>query len=277
MRQKYSKVTVEVLMISPKRAKDLLAGNTRNRDLKKRAVAAYSAAMVAGHWKLNGETISVDSNGNLTNGQSRLTACVNSKVSFPAILVEGLEPESMFTVDTGTKRHLGDVLKMEGFKYNTQLAAMTSNVIQHDRGAYSLNGLRGSVKVTTTIGLEYVRENSEHMYKVLAHARAIKKKSNTKIMSETKIAYQLYVLCGYEVTEDAVDFMKSIVGINIKEGTASAWVYSKLLKANAQGTRLSQKWITGIIIRAWNYYNEGDPVVTALKYNVMEELPSIDH
>ena len=72
-----NKVT-SIVTITPEEAAKMLETNQRNRNVSKNAVAAMARDMTAGHWRLNGEAIRIDGDGNLIDGQHRFSACVMS-------------------------------------------------------------------------------------------------------------------------------------------------------------------------------------------------------
>ena len=105
-----------VVEMTPELAASLLERNTRNRNPKKGHVENLAHQMAEGLWKENGEAIIVDKNGDLSDGQHRLKACLLSGKSFRVVLVQGVEPTVMDTIDTGSNRSLKDMLQLEGFK-----------------------------------------------------------------------------------------------------------------------------------------------------------------
>jgi hypothetical protein len=69
---------VAIETITPKQAQVILAHNDRNRSLASSRVTVYSGAMLAGEWRMNGETIKFNGDGTLLDGQHRLAAVVRS-------------------------------------------------------------------------------------------------------------------------------------------------------------------------------------------------------
>jgi hypothetical protein len=65
-------LTVKLETITPEQAAIWLTRNRRNRPIRRTRVARYADAMRRGHWRVNGEAVIFDSEGNLLNGQHRL-------------------------------------------------------------------------------------------------------------------------------------------------------------------------------------------------------------
>ena len=87
-----SDLTSRVEFISPELAQEYLKHNSINpRKMSRRTVNSYAADMQSGTWKLNGEPIIFDADGNLLNGQHRLEAIKVSGVTVPMLVVRGVE------------------------------------------------------------------------------------------------------------------------------------------------------------------------------------------
>lgn len=120
-------VNAQQIVITPAIAASLLSKNTRNRPINQKRVADLAREMTRGGFKFNGDTIRVDVNGVLLDGQHRLSACVASGCDFQCILVTGLPPEVMPTIDQHSKRTVGHVLAIEGVKNSNFVAAAIRN------------------------------------------------------------------------------------------------------------------------------------------------------
>ena len=108
--------------ISPARAKALLARNQHNRVVRPAHVRQLTEAMTSGRWVFNGESIKIDEDGGLLDGQHRLIAICDSGVTGQVVVVEGLPRPVQDTVDTGRRRKLSDVLAIAGYPDASALA-----------------------------------------------------------------------------------------------------------------------------------------------------------
>ncbi len=123
---------VEVVWISPAMASAWLARNTHNRSFNRNAVTQYVRDMRANTWKLNGETIKFDVNGELLDGQHRLRACVEADTPFQSYVISGVSPQAFDTVDIGRKRTTGDALVINGEINTSQLAGALGFVWRYE-------------------------------------------------------------------------------------------------------------------------------------------------
>lgn len=107
-------LTCKVLEITPDMAKEMLKHNRVNRDLNISRAKQYAQEMIKGRWELNGETISFYENGDLSNGQHRLTGVVIANTPITALVVYGVK-ENVTVQDRGRARNLTDSMLIGGF------------------------------------------------------------------------------------------------------------------------------------------------------------------
>lgn len=121
--QRGNAIIVNTETLEPEQCRQLLQWNTNNRKLNRRKVEEYKRDIVDGKWEVNGEAISIDINGQLLNGQHRLTAALEANIPFTTVVVRGLSPEVIHTIDTGKKRTYADRLYMNDVPHATGVAA----------------------------------------------------------------------------------------------------------------------------------------------------------
>lgn len=109
-------ITTEVEFFTPAMAKEMLTHNHVNRNIRERVHQAYRKDMEMGRWVMTGEAIQISEEGNLLNGQHRMTALSNCThtdgVEF--LVVRGLPERAQLLMDQGAPRSIADMLKLEG-------------------------------------------------------------------------------------------------------------------------------------------------------------------
>lgn len=115
-------VFASAMEITPEIASGLLKTNTENRPLSPNAVAGYSRQMQDG-WMLTGETIIVSKTGILLNGQHRCQAAVDGNVSFPCLVVFGIDATAFAMIDHGKRRSHADIFAGYHVKNYSSMAA----------------------------------------------------------------------------------------------------------------------------------------------------------
>ena len=150
LRDRYRHVKVYIVHMTPSLAEMYLQGNVKNRPLTKSHVDHMRQVLIAGDMVMNGEAIIVGVDGSLLNGQHRLTACVQSGVSFDAMVVEGIDLNAFRTLDGGKKRGVGDIFAMDGEALPNKLAAAVQALLTFvDRSGVVLNGNGRKVRKAT--------------------------------------------------------------------------------------------------------------------------------
>ncbi len=107
-------VTANVEVVTPRVAEEMLKRNVNNRTLSKKRVSMYVNDILCGTWQLNGETIVIDANGNLKDGQHRLHAILRAGKSVETVVVRGVDPTTSL-YDRGRTRTASDILKFSGY------------------------------------------------------------------------------------------------------------------------------------------------------------------
>lgn len=124
-------------IITPERAVELLLNLAPyQRDLKKKKVQDYAAAMRRGEWLLNpADPLCIDTNGQTANGQHRLEAILAAEKELaqtpeggvPMYVAYGVPPKTYRVMDRGTKRSTADMLHGAG-EVNTASLASTARL-----------------------------------------------------------------------------------------------------------------------------------------------------
>ncbi len=106
-------VRSDVFTITPKVAEFMLNLNwPNNRPLMDAVVDRYAAAMSHGHWKLNGESLIMSSDGNMIDGQHRLWAVVSSGAPVRTMITFGVDSNTFDTINSGRARSISYLAKM---------------------------------------------------------------------------------------------------------------------------------------------------------------------
>lgn len=114
---------VELMVLDPYKAQQLIDGSKYNRKVSKKVVAKYAREMRAGKWHFNGQPFIM--NGTmLLNGAHRCAAVVASLVSIPIVMVTGVEETAIRTMDTGKARTFDQMLAIDEEAAPRQLASL---------------------------------------------------------------------------------------------------------------------------------------------------------
>lgn len=255
----YEVVYVE---ITPALAGQLLDANTNNRAVRASNLQKIESDMLSGRWVFNGDSIRIDSNGVIIDGQHRLLSIEKTGVTVNALLVTGLPPETRATIDTNAVRTAGDELYMLGYTNANGLAALAAAFIRRQRG-----GLRAAVDqqssrhrataVSTSMILEAVRSNPE-IQELNRTSSTRQYKGLTRTLSS--VLYMEFCQLPDPNAEKDADFFFA----RLRDGAQLA-TDSPILKLRNtldklygnKSSRPSNSYIAGLTIKAWNAFRQG--------------------
>jgi hypothetical protein len=135
-------IEVYLVEITPDVASEMLDLNTKGqRTISRDAVERYATDMVTMDWLFNGAAILISNTNELLDGQHRLSAIIESGESQVVLIVRGIDPKAMTTIDAGRKRSYADSLKIRGFANHTAVAAINARVWYWFHGNYGTRGV----------------------------------------------------------------------------------------------------------------------------------------
>jgi hypothetical protein len=88
--------------------------NPKNRPINKSHVQRLAHDMKSGRWKVTNQGIAFGPNGQLLDGQHRLSAVVLSGVPIEAYVFNNIEAESQLVLDQGAKRSTQHAITLQG-------------------------------------------------------------------------------------------------------------------------------------------------------------------
>ena len=154
----------EIRTITPEIAAKMLEHNQSNRKLRKGTVDLYVKEMLDGTWNLTGQGITFGTDGQLLDGQHRLTAIVKSGVSVPMLVVTGAEVVTSY--DTGLKRSTLDQINIKnpsnnGYIYSTLGIAVIRKILELSKSNY----ISGHKEIVSTSDIEkFIEVQGSNLY-----------------------------------------------------------------------------------------------------------------
>lgn len=114
MNLKYDKPITKEVIITPEMAQELLDSSLGNRTISEHTVNSYARDLANNTYHFNGETLTVDSNGNLRNGHHRCKAVIKAGIPMRTNVSFGINPADCYIFDVGRGRSCRDNLKIKG-------------------------------------------------------------------------------------------------------------------------------------------------------------------
>lgn len=140
--EKLPGIEVYLLEIGPSVARELLELNTKGqRTISSDAVERYATDMVTMDWLFNGASILISNTNELLDGQHRLSAIIESGETQVVLVVRGIDPAAMSTIDANRKRSYADSLKIREFANHATLAGINARVWYWYHGNYGSRGI----------------------------------------------------------------------------------------------------------------------------------------
>lgn len=265
------------MKITPALAQKFLAKASSNRSISRATVRRYRDAMSAGEWQLTMETLKFDHDGNLFDGQHRLTACVEAQVPFETYVIQNADPASITSLDTGRRRTNGDYLGIKGISHGVQLASMAKylrDLLLIEKGDCSIPsfGKRplGQAELLSTV---------EEYGALLEEARTYVFAGSTRLLQSPSVFGALYMrLSGIHpnLTKDFFEILLSSPGMRSgykDRFYAADWTRNPIFALRhvletmeeAKHTHHSRgkvrpEALVNVTIRAWNAWICGKPL-----------------
>lgn len=247
-----SKITHAIVVVTPEMAKRWLnQNNTRNRDIRESKWRKYANEMVAGLWHFNGETIQFDNDGNLLNGQHRLTAIARTGLQQTFLVVRGLDPATQVTMDQGERRNPLDQLRIVGADVSdTTAAAALRFYMTWTQGRLFGDALVN--KITTVELVKFAQDNPD-VTALLSQINVTPYRGRScRPGASVGIALGLAIV-------DRTDCYEFFAQLNSLDGISSPVVAlrNRLDRSRTTQTKLTDRDLVGFFTIAWNAFRDG--------------------
>jgi hypothetical protein len=248
--------------------------NVNNRPIRPRKVKSLKEQHAAEKFVYNGETITFGTDGNVLNGQHRLTMLAESDTPIEVLLVFGVPVDVFASIDTGAPRSAGDVLACDGHAYWNCKAAVMRNLHSYEAGSM---GSTGSLNMTNADFLDSLERYGDAKVE-----RSIVVCGGFSRITRPALAAALHYLFA-SVDDAAADEFIEIVKNGISVGRrysdrqmaeAASQLRATLTNFVMGSRRPLQTIVAGVWIKAWNGYRTGKiPKILTLKST--EPFPSV--
>lgn len=248
-------LTVGIVIVTPDLAYEWLKRNRKNRRLRQRRIDGYARQMSIGRWKLNGETIVFDRNGNLIQGQHRLHACIKAGVPFTTLIVRGVEADVFSTLDQHGKRTTADNFDLVGEVNSAVLAAAATKLVLYERGLLYTGGA-GDRDVSVEDALEALDRHS-NLRESVQVARSVGRLAPPSMLTTLH-----YLFAGNDHELAGWFFNALATGEKLRKTDAVYLLRERLIFNGASKARLREKDLAALVIKAWNAHRSGKAIKT---------------
>jgi hypothetical protein len=238
-------------IVTPQFARRLLGVNVENNRLPKTSkIPMYARDMQSGRWNSDtGETIKIDVNGRLVDGQNRMHAVIMADVPIEFDFAYDVPAEAMVVIDTGSARTAADVLHIDGAPDRARSASIARWVILWDAKVYLGRG--GQFNPTTTEVIERYRSDAAGFDAATRRGGDCQRMS-LGTGSVAGVAHYLFARIEKERAEQFFD--QYISGANLPKYCGPLALRNKM--ARAMVDRITRAEQLALFIRAWNAFRE---------------------
>jgi hypothetical protein len=263
------KVFSAIERVTPEMAVAFLANNPSNRAINARAVDALLRQMETGQWCEHVAPIVFNQDGNLIDGQTRLSALVRYGKPIRMEIKRNVPDVVRPLIDSGRKRLASDWLQMLGYE-NATIMAGAARIVR----AHQLDALEQywSVPISTTETAAIVSENpsiSEY-----AHLATCAKAGH--IITASQLAGMSVLFA--EKDNDLANVFCRDVGDGYEPSVYPAFhrLRETLLRARAVSkSHLSRAVVLAYCVKAWNATRRGQTMKQMRWTPGYEPFPSI--
>lgn len=124
----------EIAEFTPDTCALILDSNPTSEIVPSKPVQEYADAMSAGAWIYNGQPILFDKNEKLVDGRKRLMASVLSGVTIRTLVVRGIQPDTVHTIDQHRRRSYTCVIESRGVKNAATIVRTMAKLIRIQQG-----------------------------------------------------------------------------------------------------------------------------------------------
>ena len=252
-------VETHIVTITPEIAEKLLemSDKRHQRKINIQHVSFLTKEMKKGNFKFNGDSIRQDSDGNIIDGQHRLSACVKSGIQFNTLFVKGLDTEQISTINTGQRiRSYADVLEIthkKKYKYANQISAAVRMIIKLKHKHYNRSGSKDTNShASTTDFLEFC-DNHPNIFDFVETEMRIYANGDKLLQAKLFLACKWHL---QKLNQRAADKFFQLLsdGIGLKAEHPIFNLRKKLINHKLKKSRLTAKDMILSIYRVWNAF-----------------------
>lgn len=254
---------MRLVLITPQVARDMLKNNIENnRTIIQKTVQLYKSQMLSGNWvNQHPGTYSVNNEGKLLDGQHRLSAIVESGMSFYGWITQ-VDTAVMPTIDEGRKRTAGSAAQVIGIP--------NANVVVASIRTYKSLCDNKVQRIITYSNLDIIDayyKDKDRIDRILNVCKSLYLKN--KIISPS-VTTALWMYFDDIDPEGAESFINQLVtGRDIINETILI-LRDRLIQEKTNIRKTSQSNLIALIVKTWNSCRRG-VTLKVLKFNIVSE------
>jgi len=248
-------MNISQVTVTPEGAAKLLANRTdeQERRVNKAHVSQLAAVMLNGQWQnFNGDTICIDTEQNLIDGQHRLLASVESNTPIGVIMVTGVSPNSFYTKDQGIRtRGAADVMRMKGIA-NCDVLSVAMRLLWHYKNETNPSSGGDGPKPTARQLYDLLESNID------SYIESCKKGMQCRSALSAGPGTFLHIIFKEKSPDEADNFFDILKdGATLNKFCPAKVLRDKLLIQKASKLKMSMRDRVSLAIHSWNHFRQG--------------------
>ncbi|MHC4750251.1 MAG: hypothetical protein ACYTFW_10285 [Planctomycetota bacterium] len=264
MATKKKQVTIYEEWIDPARAEELLGKNEHNRRVTRQYQRQLSESMSRGEWKFNGDTIRIDRNGKILDGQHRLLACIESGITMHTIVVTGLDPNVFDTIDVGKRRNFADVLSTGG--QTTYVHETASALRKIDQ---TLN-FKGNSPRRTLVEMEDLLKKFPDVVEKVKYCR-----NTPRHVMPVSMMSACYTMFSRVNKSQAKAWVDAMISGEVVKKNAIHILREQLIRNKTGHQRFRDGATLALCIDCWHFWRAEEMPANGSRFLIPEEFPEI--
>ncbi len=241
-------------LVTPEMARNWLDGKTHNRNVRDTKVMEYALDMENGLWHVAASLV-FNVEGQLVDGQHRLEAVALYGEPVPFNIVRNAVPEAILAVDTGLKRTLADVLRMEKVLNATDVAVLIRTLWRWEHYETFRDVPSIQRKPTPQQAMAYYEERVEVIDEAVVFARRF----YAPTFITRSIIGGLHIVFNDIDPENDKEFWR-LVASGAEGATAIVALQRRLKDNHSKRDKLPSWYTAALVIKAWNFWLDGTNV-----------------
>lgn len=247
-----TKIMHSVVMVDSAIALRWLGQNVRNRTIRQVVVQRYRSDMESGLWAMAGDPIRFNVEGQLVDGQHRLTALSEiDGLTLPMLVIRNLPVESQGVMDQGLKRSAADQLGIAEVKCASAVAAAVKKFIVWESELLFRDN-KTAAAITAPRIEEWVKDHPEDVDRFLTLVHGTKQ--NDAPPSVAGAAAIAFARIDHETAKTFFDLLARGAGT---EGHPIVTLDKRLQRNRRDGIKMSDRDYLALFILAWNAWRDG--------------------
>lgn len=262
--------SVETITVA--KARKILENNRNNRPISDSYVAQLAQAINDGEWQVNGESIKIDVNNDLKDGQHRLNAIIIANKPIETMVIRNLPSDCFDTIDRGKKRTMSDILSRHGEVNATVVAGGVSWVWRYEQDR--MRSTQGKIKTPRPPQAIDCLERNPGLRDSASAINPLR-----KLMPPSIAAFCHYLFSKQNKALAETFFEKLSSGEGLRTTQAVYRLRERLIENRGSKAKLPPIEILALTFKAWNHARNGDTVKTLrwrTEGNAPEDFPVIE-